>query len=75
MVRPKPVYDHAPHKRQRDEHTAIGSVHPPELGDGLKGHHPVNREDQRPEQRPGEGLMVAHPSPHEVSAPDLAEAR
>src|SRR5215204_3601329 len=35
-VRPEPVYDYAPPKRQRDEYTAVGCVHPPELGDGLK---------------------------------------
>jgi hypothetical protein len=39
------------------------------------GDHTVGREDQRPEQRSGEGLVVAHPPPHEVAAPDLAQPR
>src|SRR5215211_953030 len=75
LVWSEPVYDDPPRQRERNEDASVSSVDSPELRDGLQcGYHPVDRENSRPYQRPQEGLVFAHPPPHEVAAPDLAQA-
>jgi hypothetical protein len=75
LVWSEPVYDDPPRERERNEDASVSGVDSPELRDGLQcGHHPVDRENSRPYQRPQEGLVFAHPPPHQVAAADLAQA-
>jgi hypothetical protein len=75
-VRSEPVYENPPEQSECDKDASVSSVDPPELGDRLqRGHHPVGREDQCPEERLQQGLVLAHPPPHEVPTADLAQPR